>query len=589
MLAGLEVLVSPVGTVPVGVIVLMVRSATRVPAGWPRVMVAVVVGVIGFALSVNVGLPWDEEHYAFFLFPMRDVAAGKSLLVDVNAQYGIGLIYALTWLTGPSVQGITPTALSAWTNVANVVLYLALLAGCAWLVRDWALGSLSWLAVIVNRFVSVGSAAEAYRPTGAWRFGLPWLLVADAAASRGRMAPWRRVLRMTYWMVASTWSLEVALYSMVILTGDLTIDAVRILRDGTGTERWRRVSDRLAEAVLGAVTGVTILVGVTRWRSGEWPDTRHYFQYFGTYGAGLGFEQPAVSSAWSPMLLGCAAVMTVLAVRSGFASSREEEASRDKVVALVGAYGVLQFTYYIFRPHTNNWLHVMFPSAVLAVWLLGRTTQWSGFSGAVQGMRGSQVVVSAAVVSGMALVGASGLTALVPRLPTTLVGQASRLWDEGTSLSGPWFESALPALTDDQAALRDLLARRYRGSSRVPMLLSNDLWIHGVIGTPYVNAIQLSFAAQDAIVPVSATMVVTVLREMPFGSEVVIEPRWLWSAKMEGEMDELEGLRLALVSTMCERGSLIPLESAGRVVVVRFADGRDGHDLCERWGTASFR
>ena len=39
-LAGLEMLVGPAGTVPVGVVVLLVRAATRVPAGWLRLAVA---------------------------------------------------------------------------------------------------------------------------------------------------------------------------------------------------------------------------------------------------------------------------------------------------------------------------------------------------------------------------------------------------------------------------------------------------------------------------------------------------------------------------------------------------------------------
>ena len=574
VLAGLEMLVGPEGTVPIGLVVVLVRAATRVPVGWPRTMVAAVVGVVGIALSVNVVPPWDEEHHAFFLFPMRDVAAGKSLLVDVNAQYGVGLIYALTLLIGGSVEGITPTALSAWTNVANVALYVGLWGACAWLVRDWAVGSLWWLAVVVNRSVSIGFA-EAYPSTGAWRFGLPWLLVADAAAVRGRMAPWRRVLRTAYWMVASTWSLEVAIYALVIFAGDLVIDAIRCWRYGDATGWWQHRMGRVAEVVLGSVTGVLLLVGVTRWRADQWPDTRHYFEYFGTYEAGLGFEQPVAASAWSPMLLGCAGVMVVLTLRAGFAASADGDVRRDKVVALVGAYGVLQFTYYAFRPHSNNLLHVMFPPSVLAVWLLGQTKRWSAFSEAISEAGDARVVVGAAVVCGVALVGASGLTALVPRVPTTLVGQANRLWNEGRLLAGPWFGSVPPALSADRAALRELLPRRYPRASRVPMLLADDLWIHAVIGTPYVNAFPLSFVPQDSLVPISLAMVTTSVREMPFGTEVV----------MEAERARLEGLRLATVGMLCARGALIPIEASGRVVVVRIVEGREVEDdLCQPWG-----
>ena len=183
--------------------------------------------------------------------------------------------------------------------------------------------------------------------------------------------------------------------------------------------------------------------------------------------------------------------------------------------------------------------------------------------------------MGAAVVCGVALVGASGLTALVPRVPTTLVGQANRLWNEGRLLTGPWFGSVPPALSADRAALRELLPRRYPRASRVPMLLADDLWIHAVIGTPYVNAFPLSFVPQDSLVPISLAMVTTSVREMPFGTEVV----------MEAERARLEGLRLATVGMLCARGALVPIEASGRVVVVRIVEGREvDDDLCQPWG-----
>jgi hypothetical protein len=522
---------------------------------------------------VNVVPPWDEPHHAFFLFPMRDVAAGKSLLVDVNAQYGVGLIYALTLFVGDSVATLTPTGLSAWTNAANVALYVALWVGCAWVVRDWAIGSVMWLAVVVNRSVSIGFA-EAYPSTGAWRFGLPWLLVADAAASRGRMGPWRRVLRTTYWIVASTWSLEVLLYSAVMLAGDLVIDALRGWRDGDGIAFSRQAAERVAEAIGGATISTLLLVGVTTWRAGQWPDARHYLEYFGTYGAGLGFEQPVLWSAWSPMFLSCAAVMVVLGFRAGFSASQPADVGREKGLALVGAYGVLQFTYYAFRPHSNNLLHVMFPSAVVAIWLLARTAPWIRVGDADTVPRDARAVVGAAMLAGVAVVGASGLTALVPRVPTTLVGQAIRLWSEGRMISGPWFGTVPSALSGDRQALRDLLARRYPAAARVPMLLSDDLWIHAVIGTPYVNAFPLSFAPQDSLVPIGANSALAAVRALPFGTELV----------MEADVERLEGLRRAMAGTLCERGSLILEEAVERVVVVRNAEGRGGGDVCRRWG-----
>jgi hypothetical protein len=167
------------------------------------------------------------------------------------------------------------------------------------------------------------------------------------------------------------------------------------------------------------------------------------------------------------------------------------------------------------------------------------------------------------------------LTALVPRVSTTLFGQAVRLWGEGKVLSGPWFGSVPAALAEDRVALRDLLARRYPGVSRVPMLVADDLWIHALIGTPWVNSFPLSFAPQDSLVPVSLVMVKASVREMPLGTEVVVE----------ADISRVEGLRRAVVGMLCARGSLVPIETSGRVVAVRVVEERfRGDDLCQRWG-----
>jgi hypothetical protein len=503
--------------------------------------------------------PWDELHHAFFLFPMRDVAAGKSLLVDVNAQYGVGVIYALALLTGPSVEAITPTALSAWTNVANVMVYVALSVGCAWVVRDWVIGSVSWLAVVVNRSVTMGFL-EAYPSTGAWRFGLPWLLIADAAFREGRMAPWRRALRVAYWAVATTWSLEVALYSATLTTFDLALELGGAVRAGTTTRAWRTVGTRVIEVAAGAGMGVALLVATTWWRAGQWPDVRHYFEFFGTYEAGLGFHQPELWSAWSPMFLGCATVMVVLALRVVLVGPYGARVGRDHALVLVAAYGVLQFTYYVFRSHSNNLLHVMFPPTVIAIWLLAQVSHWFRVGAANEAERSARALVGATVVVGVALVGASGLTALVPRVPTTLFGQAARLWSEGTLFAGPWFGETTPSELDgERESLRLLLARRFPEATRIPILVADDLWVHAIIGTRVVNAFPLSFAPQDALVAIGRTSAIAAARTLPPGTAIVIENQWT----------HLEGVRHEMITELCERGALVPVEVGARVSVVR--------------------
>lgn len=638
ILAGFEVLASPEGTVPVGLVALIVRAFMRVPRGWPRAVAAVTVTVVAVALCVNVVPPWDEIHHSFFLFPMRDVAAGKSLLVDVNAQYGVGLIYVLSFLAGGTVEGvteswpsvwwgvavyvafwitcarlarnrviatlagiflamnhivhlalfgnftvvvskITPDILSTWTNVANIALYVGLWAMCAWLLHDWAGAAVFWLAVLTNRSLQLGSA-ESYPSTGVWRFGLAWFLVVDALAYRHRMDVSRRLLRVGYWAVASTWSLEVALYSAVVLAVDLAIDGAIGWRHLDDTGARLRLANRLGEVLLGVTSGFLILEAVTRWRSGNWADPDHYLEYFGTYGAGLGFSQPEPWAAWSPMLIGCAGAMVIFGVRAVLGKVGEPARRDSRALALVGAYGVAQFTYYVYRSHPNNLLHVMFPSAVLVVYLLSRSWQRLAERTHVSGTPGTRIIVHASLLGVVALLGASGLTATVPRVQDTVLGHVGRLWFIGDALTEPWFQANTQQDVGNRVALRSLLSRRFPNVPRVPMLLADDLWIHAIVGTSYVNRFPLSFEQQDGLIPTGVSVAIASARNLPLGTDMVVET----------DLSRLNGLRRDIAVETCVRGRLVPDEWSARVVMVRLVTrgSSDQPDLCHLWGlTAS--
>lgn len=58
----------------------------------------VLAGLCTLMLLVNSVPTWDQTHYGYYLFPARDVMFGKSPLVDINHQYGVGTIYLIAFL-----------------------------------------------------------------------------------------------------------------------------------------------------------------------------------------------------------------------------------------------------------------------------------------------------------------------------------------------------------------------------------------------------------------------------------------------------------------------------------------------------------
>ena len=375
-------------------------------------------------------------------------------------------------------------------------------------------------------------------------------------------------------MVASTWSLEVAAYSVALLVVDGGIDAIRgwRYRDGVGARH--RVLGRVAEALLGATASITLLVFTTRWRSGVWPNPHHYFEFFNTYEAGLGFVQPDIYSAWSVMLIGCAVAMTITGLQASIGAPRETKVIHNRFIFCVSSYGFVQFTYYVFRPHSNNLLHIMFPSSIIAIWCLSQKTIFYDKNREELWRNFTYQVIRASTVIGIALVGASGITELVPRFPSTFAGHLISNWHQGKLFALPHIESVPSNREINRVEFGNLLIGNYPGISRIPMILDDDLWIFAIIGTKYVNVIPLSYSPQDELIPIGHSMAIEKMYKLRFGEDVIID-----------DSTHLAELRVELLRILCRRGSLVTLGNIGRASVVRFVGVRRGDDdVCQQRG-----
>ena len=324
-----------------------------------------VVGGIAL-IVVDPAMDLDYFHSNFFLGPAAAVRSGRTLLYDVNCQYGVGVIYFLAAvfdlnlrLVPPSIEGLG-FILSALSVIQYGVLYASLRS----ITRRPALAALVVaLMIFAPRFEQMGYPI-AYPSTGALRFGLGYMLVG-VFALRGRFPQhrsWIFGLESLVVGVAAIWSFESFVYVLVAYLGSLVYEGAHVGRKGL----FKLVEDRVAPTVL-SITWFHLALAVFTWlRAGHWPKWSLYTDYLKLYSTGEFGTLPV--ETWTPwLILGGIYIATVIALGyRRITLGKTDLESPYAVVFAMSALGVGQFTYYLGRSHVNNLFHVAAPAFFVA-------------------------------------------------------------------------------------------------------------------------------------------------------------------------------------------------------------------------------
>jgi hypothetical protein len=325
--------------------------------------VGVCVALAMVVFVVKLPMPADDfiHHHDFYLGPVNDMAHGRTMLVDVWAQYGVGLYYALlaAFSVLPLNHGGFVLLLSSLMAAQYVLVYVALRIA----IRSQALVVAVLVAAVMSNIFAPTSWYAVYPSAGPLRFGLPYLIVAAAVAVARwpRHAQALRVGQLFVIAVSAVWSIETFEYTAVTwfaLTALLAFG-----RRGTGL---RVFVQELVFAAVVSGGAVFALIVATRAASGAWPVWSNYFAYVFQYTVGHTNWWPL--DFWSPALL-VAAVIFVSAV--GIVSlSRDDRVgvSQPVLVGLAGFTGIAWCTFpnFLVRPFPDTLLQLM-PLPICAV------------------------------------------------------------------------------------------------------------------------------------------------------------------------------------------------------------------------------
>jgi hypothetical protein len=433
-----------------------------------------------------------QFHHDLWLGPANQVLAGRALLVDSAAQYGIAPIYLLAgWFQlapiGYGTFGFIDGALFALLFAAGYSL-LRIAGTPRWL----AAGALAFAVVVLiyNLPFSVGSLPQ----HGPLRFGLPMVLILAAVAEARwpRRSGAARTTQFAVVGVASIWSLEAFAYALFTYAALACFQAW--MRPGPGRLGW--LAGRAARVVAACVAAQLIFVAATLAFAGEFPD---YGWYVGFLDAFLAGDLAEITYDFSPWSAGLAVGGAYAASATAFillVRRRCEVVEREPValLALCGttAYGIGLFSYFVDRSPDHALPYVSLP-AVLAgtLWLsllLRRAES--------RHVRLGGLAFAMALAVLLLAVAWSSIGARFPRSALAHVVPGARSLDAAIQrLRHP------PAL-DPRAPRGELLLDRYLpGARRVVSIVAPDLETEILIRSGRANALALGYALEDSFVP----------------------------------------------------------------------------------------
>jgi len=320
-------------------------------------------------LVFDPGFTYDRHHQNHLLGPVVDLMNGKAPLVDINCQYGVGIIYFLKWIFAwlPfSYQGF-----NFLVTMTYLGLYIIVFVLLRYLLKSVPLAIFTFLIVLTMNFLATVGEAAAYPSIGALRFGLPYFILLSAIL-RGTQPRSRQVsfaIEAAVVAVASVWSFETFVYTIA------TYLAIVVYEWTAGYSNIRQLLASIAKRLSGVVVLTFCAHFWLAWdihsRSGQWPHWAYYLDYLFLYStAGFG---GMLIAPWTPwLILIVVPLISLLAIffKMVFSESNRYPPEFSLVTGLCGL-AVGQFTYFLGRSHPNNFFHISIPVICLAAfWLI---------------------------------------------------------------------------------------------------------------------------------------------------------------------------------------------------------------------------
>ena len=435
-------------------------------------------------LVLDLDYIYDAHHYNFFLGPINDVLRAKSLLVDINCQYGVGVIYFLAFLFKLfpipfNYQGFS--LLLGILQLAQYALFYMLMR------RVFRSQFFSVAALVVIVAANYYSQLESTLPsTGPLRFGLAYVLLAllVTRTQSGRQR-WLSIAIYATIGLSSLWSFEAFVYTIAAYFCSefyILLWNPRAIR-----HKLRSVLPLFGGPAIAIAVSHLLLSVFTYLRAGVWPEWSQYFDYIALYSVG---EYGTMTvDAWRPWALYIAVYfLSLLLVLYKALSASSGEAGPFACIAGLTGFGIVQFTYFLGRSHHNNLYHICIPLIALVVyWFLFMQRSSRQIP---RGFAPSITYCFCAVAFVLLIKTGPDFVAKWQRSPLY------KLMELDTVTSSPW--SAGPSHTEVRDALA-LIERSAAADERIALFLSPELTTEALMLSQKAHIFPLSNPKQDEL------------------------------------------------------------------------------------------
>jgi hypothetical protein len=501
--------------------------------------------VLAIALMVvNPNFSYEATHYNFYLGPVNDLLHGKSLLVDINCQYGVLVIYFLALVFKSGVLPLTYKGLAALIGLLQVVQYSLI-----YLLLRRLLGTQFFAALVLGLVLLISFFSQrelaALPSIGPLRFGLVFLLLCLPV-----LRSWRpslaRVCRLGAHAlvgVAAVWSVEVFVYVLATHLGILVWEQ---LPAAGPADLLKRLAREL-RWTLAAAAGVHLFLALDILvRAGEWPHWNRYLDYLALYSVGEFGTLPI--DPWTPWALIMAVyfVSVLLLLYLGYRPMPRPHLPELDAVAGLTAFGLAQFTYYLGRSHPNNLYHICIPSLVLAAYWLCALVRcrealparfWRPATYAVYCLGMLQVVL--------------GVPFLADQWERTAAqalvsGRPIELWSNQPT--DPQVEEAV-----------GLIERYMGGRDRVPLFIAPNHTTEALLLSGKVQLFPMSNPEQDELLAAAAERALNYNHGMKPGDLVLISR----------DQNELRTLQRQVIKKLNQEFTFVQEDTTRSIVVVR--------------------
>jgi hypothetical protein len=463
----------------------------------PRDRWDAVFSILLVLLVVPTVLEINYFHQSFYLGPVNEVEAGRSMLVDVTCQYGVGVIYflaaAFKLLFLRSHYGPFTALLVTLTTLQFLLLY--------WIVRrifqSRVLAMYCLVAlVILSRIGFYHEDNIVFPSVGPLRFGLPLLILAAGFVRRSRPSsrcPWGWI-EAGLLGVASIWSLETFVYSLAAL-GFSTVAEAWALRTSLldFALRCLRGALRPTIAIAAAVAGLTLM---TLLRSGRLPHLDQYMIFLTLYSGTFAAWDLALWTPW--ILLPGMVCLSLLATALRTQARRNLDPGHFFIAGLAGA-AAAEFSYFIERSHPTNLTHLAAPIVLLLFYWLDQS--WKGAGGAWQA-RWTALPVALLILIGLSWSSEQSIWSYLDRsLMAWTVRKAGALIDgEPMPIPDVYAHIWSPQPTSPRAAAHLQLAAKYAPKQREISVITPDaLEFYSLTGRR--DPFPIGCVAEDGLLP----------------------------------------------------------------------------------------